>query len=102
MTDTAPAAPLAAVPARKRPVRIREAREYGGFVRRAIRGLSARAEHEDAAAVLSELVTASTALDAALRDAVDRLRAQGYSWAEIGALLNTSRQGAQQRFGRAR
>ncbi|MDO5495295.1 MAG: hypothetical protein Q4G64_06250 [bacterium] len=35
-----------------------------------------------------------------LRDAVDAARRAGDSWAIIGAALDTSRQAAQQRFGR--
>lgn len=34
-----------------------------------------------------------------LRDAVNEARAAGDSWTVIGAALDTSRQGAQQRFG---
>jgi hypothetical protein len=38
-------------------------------------------------------------LDDAIAQAVNGLRAQGYSWAEIGARLGISRQAAQQRWG---
>ena len=38
--------------------------------------------------------------NAALQEAVDRARATGYSWKEIGDVLETSRQAAFQRFGR--
>jgi hypothetical protein len=38
--------------------------------------------------------------DAALQQAVDRARATGHSWREIGDVLDTTRQAAFQRFGR--
>jgi hypothetical protein len=38
--------------------------------------------------------------EAALQEAVDRARAAGHSWREIGDVLDTSRQAAFQRFGR--
>jgi Protein of unknown function (DUF3887) len=41
----------------------------------------------------------SAAAEAALQDAVDRARAAGQSWREIGDVLGTSRQAAFQRFG---
>ncbi len=41
----------------------------------------------------------SAAADAALQAAVDRARATGVSWREIGDVLGTSRQAAFQRFG---
>jgi hypothetical protein len=41
----------------------------------------------------------SAAADAALQAAVDRARATGVSWREIGGVLGTSRQAAFQRFG---
>lgn len=42
----------------------------------------------------------STAATAALQAAVDRARAAGHSWKEIGDVLETTRQAAFQRFGR--
>jgi len=42
----------------------------------------------------------ATVADAALQTAVDRARAAGHSWKEIGDVLETSRQAAFQRFGR--
>ncbi len=41
----------------------------------------------------------SAAADAALQAAIDRARAAGCSWRDIGAVLGTSRQAAFQRFG---
>jgi hypothetical protein len=42
----------------------------------------------------------SAVAEAALQQAVDRARAAGHSWREIGDVLETSRQAAFQRFGR--
>jgi hypothetical protein len=42
----------------------------------------------------------SAATNAALQDTVDRARAAGHSWREIGDVLETTRQAAFQRFGR--
>jgi hypothetical protein len=56
------------------------------------RGTSPR----DAVVAAREL---SAAADAALRAAVDRARASGQSWRDIGEVLGTSRQAAFQRFG---
>jgi hypothetical protein len=42
----------------------------------------------------------SAATNAALQEAVDRARAAGHSWREIGDVLDTTRQAAFQRFGR--
>lgn len=41
----------------------------------------------------------ATAAEAALQEAVDRARAGGQSWSDIGRMLGTSRQAAFQRFG---
>jgi hypothetical protein len=38
-------------------------------------------------------------IDTAIAEAVQGLRAYGYSWAEIGARLGSTRQAAQQRWG---
>ena len=42
----------------------------------------------------------SAASEAALQQAVDRARAAGHSWREVGDVLGTTRQAAFQRFGR--
>jgi hypothetical protein len=41
----------------------------------------------------------ASAANAALHDAIDRARAAGCSWRDIGEVLGTSRQAAFQRFG---
>jgi hypothetical protein len=50
-----------------------------------------------AVAAVRELAAAT---NAALQEAVDRARAAGHSWREIGDVLQTTRQAAFQRFGR--
>jgi hypothetical protein len=50
-----------------------------------------------AIAAARQLVAAA---EAALQQAVDRARATGHSWREIGEVLDTTRQAAFQRFGR--
>jgi Protein of unknown function (DUF3887) len=51
----------------------------------------------DAVAAARELAAVA---DAALQESVDRARAAGHSWREIGDVLETTRQAAFQRFGR--
>jgi hypothetical protein len=58
--------------------------------------LSQPASPEGAVAAARDL---SAAAEAALQTAVDRARAAGQSWREIGDVLGTSRQAAFQRFG---
>ena len=45
------------------------------------------------------LVGLAEEVDAVMAEAVKRLHACGYSWAEIGSRLAISRQAAQQRWG---
>jgi DNA-directed RNA polymerase specialized sigma24 family protein len=49
---------------------------------------------------MAELLSLADELDAATRTAVEGLRGFGYSWGEIASRLGTSRQAAQQRWGR--
>ncbi len=76
-----------------------ETADYTGFVVRAIRGLSRRAESGDLQALVG-----LRRLDQAL--ALETLRAvhalhviHGYGWPEIGLASGISRQGARQRWG---
>lgn len=48
----------------------------------------------------AQLENASDAIESARRILVMRLRESGRSWAEVGAVLRTTRQAAQQRYGR--
>ncbi|HEY7487574.1 MAG TPA: hypothetical protein VH912_24175 [Streptosporangiaceae bacterium] len=45
------------------------------------------------------LLAAQDETEQLMREAVARCRADGYSWADIGARLGITRQAAQQRFG---
>jgi hypothetical protein len=82
----------------KRPRRQVENDEYGAFVRRVLRAYSRRVGDGDVEA-LALLVGLAGESDAAMAEAVQGLRARGYSWAEIGSRLGISRQAAQQRWG---
>ena len=55
-----------------------------------------RADPED----LAELVAIRADLDAAIRAAVDGLRAGGFTWASIGEATGTSRQAALMKWSR--
>jgi hypothetical protein len=67
-----------------------------GTARRLIEEFTRGTSPEDAVAAARDL---SAAAEAALQAAVDRARAAGQSWREIGDVLGTSRQAAFQRFG---
>jgi hypothetical protein len=59
--------------------------------------------HPGAGSPLAAMAAArelAAATNAALQEAVDRARAAGHSWREIGDVLDTTRQAAFQRFGR--
>jgi hypothetical protein len=65
--------------------------------------LTAELTHSGAGAPLAAMAAArelAAATNAALQEAVDRARAAGHSWREIGDVLETTRQAAFQRFGR--
>ncbi len=74
-----------------------EADRYGAFVRRVLRAYSRRVGDRDVEG-LAGLAALAAEVDAATLDAVRGLRASGYSWAEIGKALGTSKQAAAQRF----
>jgi hypothetical protein len=76
-----------------------ETDEYGAFVRRVLRAYRRRVGDRDIAA-LAGLAALSSELDEAMRAAVTELRANGYSWADIGGQLGVTRQAAQMRYGR--
>ncbi|MEH1011720.1 hypothetical protein V6U90_01130 [Micromonospora sp. CPCC 206060] len=97
---TAPTVKPSLTPNRPRPKRreVVENDQFAAFHRRIIRAHGRRVASGDVEA-LRDLVGLSEVIDQALTDAVQGLRAFGYSWAEIGARLNISRQAAQQRWG---
>jgi hypothetical protein len=81
--------------------------ELGGLTADRIMGvagqLAAELTQTGAGSPLAAMASArelATAANAALQTAVDRARAAGYSWKEIGDVLETTRQAAFQRFGR--
>jgi hypothetical protein len=73
--------------------------EYGAFIRRVLRAYSRRVADGDVEA-LTLMTRLADELDAAIAQAVNGLRSHGYSWAEISSRLGTTRQAAQQRWGR--
>ena len=68
------------------------------FARRDIRAHGRRLAAGDPDA-LAALVALAAEIDAATAEGVAGLRAAGYSWADVAARLNISRQAAQQRWG---
>lgn len=77
-----------------------ETPEYQGMVRRMIRAHGRRVAKGADPIDFADMLKLQAELDEALRDAAQGLRERGHSWADIAAATGTSRQGAQQRFGR--
>lgn len=73
--------------------------EYCAFARRIIRAYVRRAADLDPAD-LAEMIGLRAELDRAIDQAAAMVKASGYSWAEIGSATGTTRQAAQQRWGR--
>lgn len=85
---------------RKRRRRAVENAEFRAFLGRLLRAFLRRigdGDPED----LPLAASLARDVDAVLQKAVDAQRAQGASWAQIGAQLGLSKQGAQQRYGKA-
>jgi hypothetical protein len=82
----------------KRRRRVTENDDYATFLRRVIRAYSRRVASGDIDAITC-MVRLLADLDQATADAIDGLRAIGYSWADIGLRLGITRQAAQQRWG---
>lgn len=77
----------------------KDTHEYMKMLSRMLRGAGRRVaagDHSD----LAELVELRTEIEAAIASGVTGLRASGDSWADIAEGLGTSRQAAQQRYGR--
>lgn len=72
--------------------------DYGRFAVRVIRGMARRAAGDPE--LLPALRDIAELVDGQMRVAVAQCRREGYSWAEIAERLGTSRQAAQQRYGR--
>ena len=82
-----------------RPRRVVENDEYAAFIARVIRAYSRRVAAGDIEA-LTTMHDLADVLTWAIHDAISGLHAQGYSWADIAARLDITRQAAQQHFGR--
>ncbi len=89
----------ALTPKRQRPVT--ENSEYAAFARRILRAYSRRIATGDFES-LTHLISLADDINEAIQQAVNGLRSSGYSWGEIGARLNITRQAAQQRWGNPR
>lgn len=86
---------------RKRPARrFRENADYAMTVLRMLRSLAKRAGGD--VDMLPVLLDMEEQIDALMRQAVTACRTDGYSWTEIAHRLGTTKQAAQQRYGRAR
>ena len=84
----------------KRAGRVTETADFAAFARRIVRAYARRVGDGDVEA-LPELLALAAEVDAAIVKSVAGLRESGYSWGEIASRLGTTRQAAQQRFGRA-
>lgn len=73
--------------------------EYGAFLRRIMRAYAARVAKGDIDA-LADLVASGRELDNRIQEAVNGLRAWGYSWADIGRSVGTTKQSAYDRWGK--
>jgi hypothetical protein len=76
---------------------VTENSEYAAFARRILRAYSRRVAAGDVES-LAHMISLSDDINDAIQQAVNGLRASGYSWAEIGARLGITRQAAQQRW----
>lgn len=72
--------------------------EFAAFTRRVLRAMARRAGGD--VELLPELQRMRNTIDEAMTAAVAACRAEGYSWGEIAQRLGTTRQAAQQRYGR--
>jgi hypothetical protein len=71
--------------------------DFARFLGRILRRMAQRAADDIDA--LPMLAGAADEVEVLMAEAVERCRAEGYSWADIGARLGITRQAAQQRFG---
>jgi hypothetical protein len=80
--------------------RVIETPEYAAFARRILRACARRVAQGDIEGLVC-LVGLGLELDEAITSAVRGLKAEpwSYSWAQVAAVLGTTRQAAQQRYG---
>jgi hypothetical protein len=78
----------------------RSTMDYLAAAARFIRAAGRRVADEDEFE-LAELVALRDVLEESIRHAIAGQRSYGRSWAHIGAALGTTRQSAQERYGRA-
>lgn len=82
---------------RSRPV---EAREFGQMLARMIRAYGRRVQDADVED-LADMVAMRDQLDDVIKATVTHMRSEHeFSWARIGEAMGTTRQAAQQRYGR--
>lgn len=81
-----------------RPKKVVENDEYAAFIGRAVRAHGRRVAAGDVEA-LRGLLAMAEEIEKAARAGVSGLRTAGYSWAEIAAPLDITRQAAQQHWG---
>ena len=74
----------------KRPKPITENSEYAAFARRILRAYSRRVASGDVESLV-HMIGLSNDINDAIQQAVDGLRAVGYSWTEIGTRLGMTR-----------
>lgn len=91
--------PAVSTRARKRRRPGVENTDYAAFAARVIRAHARRVADGDVDA-LADLLRLAVEVDTATQTAVTGLRTFGYSWGEIASRLGTTRQAAQQRWGR--
>jgi hypothetical protein len=82
----------------ERPRRQVENDEYAAFIRRILRACSRRVGDGDVEA-LALMPGLAEEIDTAIAEAVEGLRAHGYSWAEIGARLGITPAGRTTKMG---
>ncbi|MEU4327738.1 hypothetical protein [Nonomuraea dietziae] len=82
----------------KRRKKVVENDDYAAFVRRVIAAYGRRIAQGDIEAI-ADAVALADELNTAITQAVQGLRACGYSWTDIARPLGITRQAAQQRWG---
>lgn len=102
--DTTSTTARTKAPARRSTARKRrrgevENTDYAAFATRVIRAHARRVADGDVDA-LADLLRLAVEVDTATQTAVTGLRSFGYSWGQIASRLGTTRQAAQQRWGK--